>query len=36
MNGNLFVFRPGGAPVPGENVFNNWALLIGAMSGVEG
>ena len=34
MNGNLFVFRPGGPP--GGNVFNNWQLLINAMSGVEG
>jgi hypothetical protein len=34
MNGNLFVFRPGGPP--GVNVFNNWQLLITAMSCVEG
>jgi len=34
MNGNVFVFRPGG--VPHENVFNNWQLLISAMSGVDG
>jgi hypothetical protein len=34
MNGNLFVFRPGG--IPGENVFNDWQLLMSAMSGVEG
>ena len=30
MNGNLFVFRPGG-PL-GGNVFNSWLLLITAMS----
>lgn len=34
MNGNLFVFRPGGPP--GVNVFNSWQLLITAMSCVEG
>ena len=34
MNGNLFVFRPGGPA--GPNVFNDWPLLISAMSGVEG
>ena len=34
MNGNLFVFRPGG--IPGGNVFTDWQLLISAMSGVEG
>jgi len=34
MNGNLFVFRPGG--IPGGNVFNDWLLLMSAMSGVEG
>ncbi len=34
MNGNLFVFRPGG---PSEgNVFTDWQLLIKAMSCVEG
>jgi hypothetical protein len=34
MNGNLFVFRPGG--IPGGNVFIDWQLLVSAMSGVEG
>jgi hypothetical protein len=34
MNGNLFVFRPGG--IPGDNVFTDWPLLMSAMSGVEG
>jgi hypothetical protein len=34
MNGNLFVFRPGGAS--GGNVFTDWQLLITAMAGVEG
>jgi hypothetical protein len=36
MNGNLFVFRPQGIPIPGGNVFNDWMLLMSAMSGVEG
>src|SRR5215469_13044422 len=36
MNGNVFVFRPG-APLPlAPNVFNDWHLLMSAMSGVEG
>jgi hypothetical protein len=34
MNGNLFVFRPGGTP--GGNVFNDWLLLMSAMSAVDG
>lgn len=34
MNGNIFVFRPGGSP--GGNVFTDWPSLISAMSGVEG
>jgi hypothetical protein len=34
MNGNVFVFRPGG--IPGANVFTDWPSLISAMSGVEG
>jgi hypothetical protein len=34
MNGNLFVFRPGG--IPGGNVFTGWPSLISAMPGVEG
>jgi hypothetical protein len=34
MNGNIFVFRPGGSP--GNNVFTNWPSLISAKSGVEG
>jgi hypothetical protein len=34
MNGNLFVFRPGGGL--GGSVFNNWLLLMSAMSDVEG
>jgi hypothetical protein len=34
MNGNVFVFRPGGIPV--QNVFTDWPLLISSMSGVEG
>jgi hypothetical protein len=34
MNGNVFVFRPGGSP--GGNVFTDWPSLITAMSGVEG
>ena len=34
MNGNVFVFRPGG-PAAG-NVFNDWQSLINAMSTVEG
>lgn len=36
MNEHLFVFRPGGTPLPGTNVFNDWFLLMSAMSGVEG
>jgi len=34
MNGNLFVFRPGGPSF--WNVFNDWPLLISTMSCVEG
>lgn len=34
MNGNLFVFRPGGTPE--GNVFTDWAVLVSTMSGVEG
>src|SRR6267378_1576140 len=34
MNGNLFVFRPGGPSV--WNVFNDWPLLVSAMSCVDG
>ena len=34
MNGNLFVFRPGGPSV--WNVFNDWQLLVSAMSCVQG
>src|SRR5215472_5204577 len=34
MNGNLFVFRPGGPSV--WNVFNDWALLVSAMSCTQG
>jgi len=34
MNGNLFVFRPGGPSF--LNVFNDWPLLISIMSCVEG
>jgi hypothetical protein len=34
MNGNLFVFRPGGLSV--WNVFNDWPLLVSAMSCVDG
>lgn len=34
MNGNVFVFRPGGPAV--ENVFNKWQPLIIAMAGVHG
>jgi hypothetical protein len=34
MNGNLFVFRPGG--IPGGIVFNDWLSLMSAMSEVEG
>jgi hypothetical protein len=33
---NLFVFKPGAPPLPGQNVFNNWLTLINAMSQVEG
>jgi hypothetical protein len=34
MNGNLFVFRPGGPSV--WNVFNDWKLLVSALSCVQG
>ena len=34
MNGNLFVFRPGGPSV--WNVFNDWSILVSAMSCVQG
>src|SRR6516164_6610991 len=34
MNGNVFVFRPGG--IQWSNVFTDWALLISAMSCVQG
>lgn len=34
MNGNIFVFRPGG--IAGINVFTDWPSVISAMSGVEG
>src|SRR5262245_48679869 len=32
---NVFVFRPGATPV-GQNVFDDWQLLMNAMSQVEG
>ena len=34
MNGNLFVFRPGGPSV--WNVFNDWSILVSAMSCAQG
>jgi len=36
MNGNVFLFRPGAPSALAPNVFNDWHLLMSAMSGVEG